>query len=623
MNELIRSDSTWNGEERNVFFANHRDGTFSDISGVAGLDFRDDSRAFALADLDGDGRLEIVLKNRSAPQVRILKNTLQGAGRSIVLRLRSDKSNRDAIGAAVTVASGSLRQTKYVQAGSGFLSQHTKELFFGLGENSGEVTASILWPSGLKQDFENLPVNSRVAIREGEQDFQTKPFAASPLSWARPVDLPTGEVLPSDCGTWLVEPIQAPEFSLPDLSGNLVQLNSFRGKFVLLNFWATDSPACRGQLEILRKSHAALGARGLQIVALNFDSAHNSPATQSPVGKPGMPFPVLLATAEIAGIYNIVYRYLFDRHSDLSFPVSFLIDAAGSIVKVYQGTVDSQTIMQDAASVPKNAVERQRKALPFPGTLHQDQFQRNMLTYGVAFFQHGFLDQAERSFQQVIASQPDNADAYYNLGTLYLRQNAPRQAKENLEQSVKLRPNYPEAWNNLGMLAAQQGNNEAAIRNFQQSLQLRPTYSTALLNLGNVYRRQGNFAEAETLLQRALESEPANPEVNYSLGMLYARRNQQEQAEQYLRTALKLRPDYPDALNNLGVLFVQQERYPEAEANFKACIQQSPGFDQAYLNLARLYVVQNDKEKARATLEALLQKQPQHKMAQQMLQLLY
>ena len=51
MNELIRSDSTWNGCERNVFLANNRDGTFSDISGITGLDFRDDSRSFSLADL--------------------------------------------------------------------------------------------------------------------------------------------------------------------------------------------------------------------------------------------------------------------------------------------------------------------------------------------------------------------------------------------------------------------------------------------------------------------------------------------------------------------------------------------------------------------------------------------
>jgi len=47
-----------------VFYANNGDGTFADISGVTGLDFPDDSRAFALADIDHDGRLEVILKNR-------------------------------------------------------------------------------------------------------------------------------------------------------------------------------------------------------------------------------------------------------------------------------------------------------------------------------------------------------------------------------------------------------------------------------------------------------------------------------------------------------------------------------------------------------------------------------
>jgi hypothetical protein len=212
MNELIRSDSTWNGHERNVLLANNRDGTFSDISGVAGLDFRDDSRAFALADLDGDGRLEIVLKNRNAPQVRILRNHMSDMGNSIVLRLQGDQSSRDAIGTAVTVTSGSLLQTKYIQAGSGFLSQHTKELFFGLGEHSAGVKATIHWPSGLTQEFENLPVNRRVEIHEGQPSFQARPFAASPKSWAVGVQaFPTGEVLPSTWGTWLVEPVTAPD----------------------------------------------------------------------------------------------------------------------------------------------------------------------------------------------------------------------------------------------------------------------------------------------------------------------------------------------------------------------------------------------------------------------------
>ena len=77
LNELIRSDGTWSGYERNVFYANNRDGTFSDVSGAVGLDFLEDGRAFALADFDHDGRLEVFLKNRNGPQLRILQNVMK------------------------------------------------------------------------------------------------------------------------------------------------------------------------------------------------------------------------------------------------------------------------------------------------------------------------------------------------------------------------------------------------------------------------------------------------------------------------------------------------------------------------------------------------------------------
>ncbi len=90
-----------------------------------------------LADLDGDGRLEMILKNRSGPQIRVFHNVMKEIGGSVAFRLRGTKSNRDAIGASVSVQAGTLRQTKYVQAGSGFLSQHTKEVFFGVGETKG------------------------------------------------------------------------------------------------------------------------------------------------------------------------------------------------------------------------------------------------------------------------------------------------------------------------------------------------------------------------------------------------------------------------------------------------------------------------------------------------------
>ena len=64
-----------------------------------GLDFLEDGRSFALADFDHDGRQEVFLKNRNAPQVRILKNVMEDLPPSIAFRLRGVKCNRDAIGA--------------------------------------------------------------------------------------------------------------------------------------------------------------------------------------------------------------------------------------------------------------------------------------------------------------------------------------------------------------------------------------------------------------------------------------------------------------------------------------------------------------------------------------------
>lgn len=622
INELVRSDSSWSGRERNVFYVNNHDGTFSDASGVVGLDFPDDSRAFVLADLDHDGRLEVILKSRNAPQLRILHNGMKDIGHSLAFRLLGKKSNRDAIGAAVTVEAVGHRQTKYLQAGSGFLSQHSKELFFGVGKTQEAVRASIRWPSGLTQTFENLPTNNRIEIEEGSAKFLAKPFAPTTASYVQADTPQQPESLPSTAETWLIEPLSAPDFSLPDIAGKMWNLQSFRGGFLLLNFWTTASQACSEQLRLLRKNFSAITSIGLRVVSINLDDPRNPQSVGALLTKEGLPFPVLLATQEVAGIYNIIYRYLFDRHRDLGTPTSFLLNEDNMIIKAYQGTTSPAHLLEDLKNIPRTPEDRMRKALPLAGTLYQSSFRRNAFTYGVALFQRGYLEQAAASFKQVIAAKPDDPEAYYNLGTLELRRSSLQEARKYLEQTVKLKPNYPEAWNNLGMIAGQQGQTNEAIQNFQRSLSLRPSYATALLNLGNLYRRQGNFTEAEKLLNRALDSQPDDPEVHYSLGMFYARQDRLDQALTSLQRAVELRPDYPDALNNLGVLFVREKRYDEAEEKFVTCIRLVPSYDQAYLNLARLYVIQENKEKAKETLQELLRLQPQHKVAQQALEML-
>ena len=165
INELVRSDSSWSGSERNVFYANNGDGTFSEVSGAVGLDFPDDSRSFVLADLDHDGRLEVILKNRNAPQLRVLRNAMKDLGHSIAFRLRGTKSNRDAIGAAVTVeAREHIARPNISRPVPDSCRSTPRSFSLELGKAQATIRATVRWPSGLTQTFENLPVNHRIEI---------------------------------------------------------------------------------------------------------------------------------------------------------------------------------------------------------------------------------------------------------------------------------------------------------------------------------------------------------------------------------------------------------------------------------------------------------------------------
>lgn len=255
INEFIRSDYTWSGYQRNNFYLNNRDATFTEAAGALGVGCIEDSRSFVLSDIDGDGRLEIILKNRNAPQLRIFHNELDPIGAAITFALRGMKSNRDAIGSVVEVITSAGRQRKTVRAGSGFLTQNTKLLHFGLGETTEAVRAVIEWPSGAKQILENVPSGHRIEVQEGSSGFHAapfKPFREMPnVSEQHPV-----AEFPTVHATWLLEPITPPVLRLPDQQNTMRSLSDGAGNVQLLVFWTAgcdrsaessclESHACR------------------------------------------------------------------------------------------------------------------------------------------------------------------------------------------------------------------------------------------------------------------------------------------------------------------------------------------------------------------------------------------
>ncbi len=622
INELVRADGTWSGFERNVFYANNRDGTFSDVSGAVGMDFIEDGRAFVLADFDHDGRQEVFLKNRNAPQLRVLKNTIDNLPPSIVFHLRGTKSNRDAIGASVTIETDSGRQTRMLQAGSGFLSQHSKEIFFGLGEAKRTVRASIRWPSGVTQSLRDLPADHRIWVEEGSDTVRSEPFKTTATRSAA-VPVPLSESLPATVDTWLLAPAAAPQFSLPDVNGHLWTLATLGGKPALLNLWVTDSPLCQENLKVFNRVHARWAAQGVQLLAVNVENSTDYGKLAAFARQRHFTFPVLRGSDDFAAVYNIFYRYLFDRHRDLGLPTSFLIDDQRRIVKVYQGPINPVQIEEDSRRIPRTDAERLARALPFPGVAETLEFGRNYLSYGSIFFQRGYFDQAASSFEQASRDDPSSAEAFYGLGSAYLSLQRLDAARENFERATKLQASYPNtvanAWNNLGLIATREGHADEAIRLFRQALQLSPDLPVALNNLGSAYREEKQWMEARKIFEHALEVSPDDPEANYGLAMVFAQADNTAQAYEHLQRALKIRPIYPEALNNLGILYLRTHRRDKAVASFEECLRVAPGFDQAYLNLARVHAIEDAPEKARAVLLELLKQHPDSAQAQSML----
>ena len=142
---------------------------FEDISASAGPGIRQErtARGLALADIDNDGRVEVLINSQNE-RPALLDQQGSATGSWIVLHLEGSVSNRSAIGAKVRVKSNAKTQRGEVRGGGSYLSQHDLRLHFGLGSDT-EVDVDLWWPSGIEQRLEGLAAGQIHKIREPSQ----------------------------------------------------------------------------------------------------------------------------------------------------------------------------------------------------------------------------------------------------------------------------------------------------------------------------------------------------------------------------------------------------------------------------------------------------------------------
>jgi hypothetical protein len=143
---------------------------FEALTAEAGLTTQPASRhrGSALGDLNGDGRLDVVVTAISAP-AEIWLNDSPGGRHWLAFELQGTKSNRDGIGARIKVTAGGAVQYNHVSFAAGYASSSAGPTHFGLGASKSAELVEIRWPSGITQELRNVAADRVVKVKEPPQ----------------------------------------------------------------------------------------------------------------------------------------------------------------------------------------------------------------------------------------------------------------------------------------------------------------------------------------------------------------------------------------------------------------------------------------------------------------------
>jgi len=530
INQFIREGYSWNGHESNVYYV--KDGArYRDASLESGLNFADDARAFAVTDLTGDGCLDVLLKNRLGPQLRVLQNRCGQKNQRIALRLRGVKSNRDAIGARVSIDG----QTKWITAGSGYLSQHTKVLHFGLGAGTQARSVQVNWPSGLTQSFTNLRAGRLYNLIEGGEPVAGRDFAPYGEIAARAM---AADNLPRLHDTWFQDPVPLPEPRLgpglvvltagelrnkPDLAAAyslfrrylfefrsplelpLALLVNARGHAVKI-YAAPPSPeqVAADLKRLLEGDPPVLPYKGRALSQSRRDYFKLG-ASLLWCGYPQQALPYLEAVLaqQPGNVRTLVLTAQIHREANRLDKASALLDEA---LRLDLGSAEAWNEKGGVALARRDyagALAHFEQALSAKSGLTYA-----MLNAGQAADKLNQFPDAERYYREAFALDAQSAEAAQGLGLALAKQGKTAEAEKFLLEAVRLRPQLSPAWNNLGVLYLQSGAPEKAIDALGKGIKAAPDDELLYLNLGRVYVQLKRNAEARQTMERLLQVRP-------------------------------------------------------------------------------------------------------------------
>jgi hypothetical protein len=158
--------------ERPHLFRNIGKGKFAEVTQSMGATFASPrvGRGAAYADINNDGRLDLLLSTNGGPAYlfRNEASSVAAANHSLRVKLIGTKSNRDGIGATVKLTAGGETQTQMLRSGSSYLSASELVLTFGVGPRDKTDSIEIRWPSGQADRLSSIPAGATISVTEGK-----------------------------------------------------------------------------------------------------------------------------------------------------------------------------------------------------------------------------------------------------------------------------------------------------------------------------------------------------------------------------------------------------------------------------------------------------------------------
>jgi predicted O-linked N-acetylglucosamine transferase (SPINDLY family) len=224
----------------------------------------------------------------------------------------------------------------------------------------------------------------------------------------------------------------------------------------------------------------------------------------------------------------------------------------------------------------------------------------------------GRLDAAEQIYRQILAVEPNHAEAWHLLGVVHLQRGAHPLAIDCISRAIALSPQASGFHFNLGnvYLALNQWDQAAAC--YRRALALSPDSVEVHCNLGTAFERQGQWDEAIACYGRAIQLNPIRAEVHNRLGGAFTARGRLDEAAACYRRMLELQPGSAEAHYNLGTTLQEQRKLDDAVVCYRRALELNPDYLQAHNNLGAAFQTLGKMDDAVACFRRTLELRPDH-----------